>query len=258
MAAGGELGAIDWQAPWLKPWRATGERVAQGVQDGLPLFEALNREAGSAGAQGSSARMRFVAQRALPLGAPYESYIFETGHCPTREGLHDFFNGLCWLQFPQTKQRLNQLQARQIGAQGIGATRGAVRDALTLFDENAALLQAPPALWEALQARDWQRLFVGLRGLWEESRLVVFGHAALEKLAAPRKAITVHVYRAQFETDSLCELDAAVAANLSAAKLAGKPFAPLPVLGVPGWWAQNQDFSFYDDASVFRPRRAPP
>lgn len=251
MVAGDELGLVDWQAPWLGAWRATGQRVAQSVQDGLPLFEALNCEGG--------ALVRFVPQRLLPPGTAYESYIHETGNCPTREGLHDFFNGLCWLHFPKTKRKLNRLQAQQIEVQGINATRGAVRDALTLFDENAAFLQAPPPLWEALLAQDWRRLFVELRGLWQEARLVVFGHAALEKLVSPRKAITVHVYRAQFAAaQEIAALDAAVAADLSAAKLATKPFVPLPVLGVPLWWPQNGDFSFYDDASVFRARRPAP
>jgi hypothetical protein len=46
-----------------------------------------------------------------------------------------------------------------------------------------------------------------------------------------------------------------VASDLSAAKLAGKPFAPLQVLGVPGWWADNENFSFYDDSDVFRPAK---
>ena len=31
-------------------------------------------------------------------------------------------------------------------------------------------------------ARDWQRLFVGERALWAQARLVLFGHALLEKL----------------------------------------------------------------------------
>jgi len=48
-------------------------------------------------------------------------------------------------------------------------------------------------------------------------------------------------------------MDAWMAADLSADKLAGKPFAHLPVLGVPGWWAANENPAFYDDASVFRP-----
>jgi hypothetical protein len=30
----------------------------------------------------------------------------------------------------------------------------------------------------------------------------------------------------------------------------------LPVLGVPGWWAENEHSAFYADSSVFRaPRR---
>src|SRR2546427_7152514 len=34
---------------------------------------------------------------------------------------------------------------------------------------------------------------------------------------------------------------------LGADTLACKPFAPLPVLGVPGWWRENENFSFYDE-----------
>jgi len=66
----------------------------------------------------------------------------------------------------------------------VQSTRGPVRDALTLFDENAVLLQAPDALWDALQARDWPRLFVDARAQWAQARVVLFGHALLEKLCA--------------------------------------------------------------------------
>jgi hypothetical protein len=38
-------------------------------------------------------------------------------------------------------------------------------------------------------------------------------------------------------------------------KLARKPFEPLPVLGVPGWCADNAQPQFYDDTQVFRPRK---
>ena len=172
---------------------------------------------------------------------------------PTRDGLHDFFNGLAWHQFPLTKKRLNQLQAAQIAVTGIQPVRGPARDGLTVFDENAALLQAPDALWDALVAKDWQRLFVDLCPLWRQAHLVLFGHALLEKLVSPRKAITAHVYRAQAAINSIASLDDWLAADLTADKLAGKPFAHLPVLGVPGWWAANEDPAFYADASVFRP-----
>ena len=200
--------------------------------------------------------MRFVPQAALPEGQAYEDFIFSTRQVPTREGLHDFFNGLCWRVFPRAKARLNALQAAEIAARGVGAVRGPVRDAITVFDENGALLQAPPALWEALLARQWQRLFVDLRPLWGQARLVVFGHALLEKLVAPRKDMTAHVWRVDAPlAGDLAAADAWLAGALSADALAAKPFTPLPVLGVPGWWPANEDPAFYDDTRVFRPAR---
>jgi hypothetical protein len=45
---------------------------------------------------------------------------------------------------------------------------------------------------------------------------------------------------------------AALAATLTPSLLAAKPFLPLPVLGVPGWWAANEDAAFYRDEAVFR------
>ena len=156
------LAQIDWQAPWLAPVAALGQQVAAHCQAGLLLPEALNACAPPAGA----APVRFVPQSALPDSEAYESYIFNSKQCPTREGLHDFFNGLMWHSFPRTKARLNQLQAAQITAGGIGQVRGPVRDALTLFDENMAFLRAPGPLWEALLAKRWSLVFTELRPLW--------------------------------------------------------------------------------------------
>ena len=183
------IAGVDWGQPWLEPVKAPGEAVAQAVASGLRLHHAL-------GAARSTV-VRFVPQQALPEGEAYERFIFNTGQCPTRDNLHDFFNGLCWISFPQTKKKLNQLQAAEIAKAGVQALRGPVRDALTVFDENAAFLMAPQPLWDALLARDWKTLFITLRPLWKEAQLVLFGHALLEKLAYPRKAITAHVYLAQ-------------------------------------------------------------
>jgi len=114
---------------------------------------------------------------------------------PTRDNLHDFFNGLVWHQFPRTKGPPEPAAGPGHPPQtGVQAVRGPLRDALTVFDENGALLQAPDALWQALHSRDWQRLFVTERALWAQARLVLFGHALLEKLASPYKSITAHVF----------------------------------------------------------------
>ena len=237
--------SIDWTQPWLRPLRSIGEQLAP---KHVPLHEGLNSL--------KLTTVRFVPQSALPESQAYEQIIFKTNTVPTRDNLHDFFNGLCWITFPQTKKKLNQLQAAEIAKVGVQPLRGAVRDALTVFDENAAFLIAPQPLWDALLARDWKMLFITLRPLWREAQLVLFGHALLEKLVFPRKSITAHVYRAQSAMNSIAtmnELDRWIAASLSAEKLATKPFTPLPVLGVPGWWPENENFSFYDDSHVFRP-----
>lgn len=242
--------APDWSEPWFAPVAADGRSVQCHLSAGHALPQALSALPASP--------VRFVPQSELPPGTAYEQFIFDTDSVPTRENLHDFFNGLCWLRFPLTKQRLNRLQATEIAAAGVREVRGPVRDALTLFDENAALLQAPQALWDALTARDWPRLFVTLRPLWAQARLVLFGHALLEKLVTPYKSITAHVLREPVPLelgDDLSAWDAWLARGLSAPLLATKPFTPLPVLGVPGWWSQNDDPDYYGDAGVFRPRR---
>ncbi len=230
---------------------AAAGRGVQGAQaGGLALPDALNAVA--------PGPLRAVPQAALPDGVAYEAFIAESASVPTRENLHDLFNGLIWHRFPLAKRQLNRLQARAIAAQGVGAVRGPLRDAITLFDENAALLQAPPALWDALRARDWHRLFVRERALWAQTRLVLFGHALLEKLVAPYKSITAHVLAEPVPPTlggDLTAWDAWLAAQLDAQALALKPFTPLPVLGVPGWWPTNSEPGFYDDVRVFRPPR---
>lgn len=243
---------IDWTAPWLAPYRLRGEAVASAVAQGAAVCDALNHAVSDALNDAAGAPVRFVAQSELPAGRAYEDHIFHSAACPTRDGPHDFFNGLCWLHLPLSKQKLNQIQAAQIAAAGIGAVRGRVRDAATLLDENGAIFQGPDALWEALLARDWQRLMVELRPLWAQAQLLLLGHALLEKLMAPRKGMTAHVYRAQARVTPLAELDRWLAQDLSADKLALKPFAPLPVLGVPGWYPLNENPDFYRDAAVFR------
>jgi hypothetical protein len=192
--------------------------------------------------------LRFVPQSALPAGVPFETFVHAHASVPTREHLHDFFSGLVWLDQPALKRRLNQCQAAEIARHGVGPRRGAARDALTRFDESGALLDAPPSLWNALRQRDWSALFVGCRADWQQARLQIVGHALLEQLAtAPRKALTAFVWAAAGEP-----------ATAPASAWAGRPFLPLPVLGVPGWWPANEAPGFYEDSRAFRPAKALP
>lgn len=250
-------GAVDWAAPWFEAVAAHGHSVS-------------NQRDRRATLTAAAARLRVCNAARAPIrfseadaagGAAYEAHIARTGEVPTRDNLHDFFNALVWLALPRTKARLNFLQAEAIAAAGVAAQRGPLRDAATLLDENGVLLVTEREdLVDALRRHDWHGLFVVNRAAWgTDIRPLVFGHALMEKLTAPYKGITAHALPVPLPAAAAPgTIDARVAVSLDAGLSPGR-LLPIPVLGIPGW-ADNDDVTYYDDSSVFRParsRRAP-
>lgn len=257
--------AIDWSRAWCAPIYAAAQNIIhapdwRAALNAQAVAQALHNQRGLP--------LAFVPQENLPEGTAYEAFIDATGCVPTRENLHDFFNAMVWLSFPRIKRGLNALQAAQIALAGIGRARGPARDAATIFDENAALLvvRAAPsgqALVDALRSHQWQDAFIAQRAKFgSEAEVWLFGHALMEKLVSPYKAITAHarvvmVEDAYFALDRAARqawIDRQVARELAGQALTTASFTPLPVLGVPGWWPQ-QNAGFYADGSVFRPPR---
>ena len=156
--------AIDPAPRWLAPHRERLERLVAAIRRGTSVARALDAECDRAEPiRLAAGTLHFVDAAAQPRGEPYESFIARSAAVPTRDNRHDLFNGLVWLCFPELKRRMNELQAAEIAANGIGPVRGPLRDALTLFDENGALLRAPAMLAGALHRRDWHTLFVTQR-----------------------------------------------------------------------------------------------
>ncbi|MNR90262.1 hypothetical protein D3C72_212430 [compost metagenome] len=257
------LSAIDWSSPWLANVRTLGQGLAQADD----WQQELNRRATALGLRNHrDLPLRFVPQAELPADTAYEAHISQTGHVPTRDNLHDFFNALVWLTFPRIKVQLNLLQAREIARAAAGqalAPRGKLRDAATIFDENAVLLiSANHDLMHALREHEWESVFVQRRAEFvADCRVYLFGHALMEKLVQPYKAITGHTWivaqacpPSELPLAEQCAwVDQTVAQQL-AQGLSTADFSPLQMLGVPGWWP-DQDANFYRDATVFRPKR---
>jgi hypothetical protein len=259
---------IDWRRPWLSMLQAAAVPVLQAPD----WRQALNAAAASQRLRNHrDMPIHFVRQSDLPAGIAYEAFISATGGVPTRDNLHDFFNALVWLTFPRVKAQLNALQAAEIArsapvpdsANPSSGSRGKLRDGATIFDENAALLITSDAgLVTALREHQWREVFITRRTTFgRDCEVCLFGHALMEKLVSPYKAITAHAWvvfveRTFFDMpaeNQRCWIDDAVAMQL-AGGLATSGFTPLPVLGVPGWW-EPQDDAFYGDATVFRPKR---
>jgi hypothetical protein len=199
--------------------------------------------------------------------AHYERRVHDAGQLAVRPATwHDRFNVLAWRLFPRAKAALNDRHVTDLDAHP-GPGRSRLRDALTLFDEDGLVVAvADPRLEALIRAFRWRALFVDHRAHLA-SRLagVPVGHALMEKLRAPfvgltAKALFVPVSADWFAApwcERLAVLDAAAAAIVGSTDTLATPrdLAPLPVLGLPGWWAANEDPGFYDDATHFRPGR---
>lgn len=244
---------------------------------GVDWLESLNAHARATDVRNDNDRpVRLVPAQGMPA-RDYERLIHATGNVPTRlhepDCWHDFFNALMWLALPRIKSRINALHVHALDAscgtptdQDTRASRrGGLRDRLTVFDENAVLFVTDAPEWaQRLRAQDWPALLVQDRaGFQRHVRVGVIGHALLLKLRTPYKAITGHAWivtgsaRTLEEIDRAgwCTLDASVARSLDENSLLGNRLAPLPVLGIPGWWAANASATFYNDPDVFRPKR---
>ncbi|HEX9179970.1 MAG TPA: DUF3025 domain-containing protein, partial [Burkholderiales bacterium] len=188
---------------------------------------------------------------------------------PTREAnWHDLFNALVWLTFPSAKAALNARHCAARAARQPGGRRGPVEDALTGFDESGvAVVCADDGLEALLRGFRWRKLF------WERRQAVragmkflPFGHGLCEAAMRPfigltGKGVILRVGKEWFGAppgEQLREIDRALAATVADPRQMGRgrELAPVPLLGVPGWWPANEKASFYDDTAYFRPGRA--
>lgn len=220
--------------------------------------------------------LRFVPQEygKLPFDAQYEPRCYLKGEVPTRaDNWHDLLNALVWFTFPKSKAAINVrhylalTEARQGGDVALRSQRGAVRDTNTLFDESGVIVACADAeLAGLLRDFRWKELF-WQRRLQVRSRMgfYLFGHGLYEKALRPYLGMTgqgllLPVEQAFFDwpqARQLAHLDETLADYLSAPEhcRSTRELTPVPLLGVPGWAAENEDASYYDDTRYFRPGR---
>ncbi|MFC0820965.1 DUF3025 domain-containing protein [Moraxella marmotae] len=234
---------------------------------------------------GTNQPLRFVAQDDLPHGTAYEQHIHQTGNIPTRDNLHDWFGACVWAKFPKSKAVLNAKHIQHYHDNDSGNGRNRVRDAITVFDENGAILVVSDdatgdTIAKALVDFDWQTCLVANRQHWHQPMadagraninadakacVFIFGHALLEQMMNPYKSLCSHTVTvrvpSEFFGQSIDERLAMVDELLSQKldqfldkAVTPKSLNPLPILGVPYFW-DNQDPQFYQDAFVFRSGR---
>ena len=205
-------------------------------------------------------------------GRYYEEFIFATGQVPTRtDNWHDLFGALIWCLFPKSKQALNQRHQQEIAEHG-KAQRSPVRHRLTLLDECGVVLcyraEAAPIIAQ-LKNHQWQQAMFNQRDRWlgEKPHLtpLIFGHAIYEMATRPYLGLTAKLWPLavpeQFQRWTLLQrlafVDEQLSVQINNNSLAEfqQQLTPLPLLGVPGWYAQNFQQVFYQNTDYFRPKR---
>ena len=243
----------------LAPWREAAQFADWPEQAGYDSLLAHARACG----QALPPTLRFACD--LEPSQYYEMHIGSSGEVPTRtRNWHDWFGALCWLSWPQSKLALNARHVRAIERGEVG--RGPFRDAATLLDECGVILPVcDDILAQALRDMDWQTLFVTRAADWgQRIDSHVLGHALFEQGLAMHiswcgKALLLPVAESFFQLDywrRQQQLDARLAALLADDSWLARPreLLPLPLLGLPGWWPQ-QDAAFYGNSNYFRPTR---
>jgi hypothetical protein len=246
----------------LAPLRALADNLPR---IGWPNTEVLNHLAAETGRRIVNARGQRIGFAAPHRGGTgFEARTLETGEVEVRFiNWHDLLNALVWMTYPTAKAAING-RHNQALEQEIPDARSPQRDALTHFDEDGVVvLSADPALSGLMRAFAWKELFWERReAVQKHLRFFLFGHALYEKALAPfvgmtGKALIFDVRPAvlaggaeglRAEVDRLTALHVLSPQTL----LSPRELAPLPALGVPGWWPDNERAQFYDNAEYFR------
>jgi hypothetical protein len=261
------------RSPMFGPLRPHGMRLAGMDWPSLTDLQNLLAARRPAPLGGGGVPLRFTGpqKRSGAFEDKYEARIYLRGEVEVRPASwHDLMNALVWLAFPLAKAALNARhfhalqQQRAAGASG----RGPLQDTLTLFDEGGVIVAASDArLLGLLREFRWKELFWGNRArIASEMHFCLFGHALYEKALQPYAGITGHgilfevgegFFAAQPQ-DQCAQLDALLASRLGDAGALNttRELAPVPVLGVPGWCAENEREAYYDNTAYFRAGRA--
>lgn len=244
--------------PWLWPY---GEAAAfrsdvHSTEGGVALHLNTRREKSDL-----NLVPQFIPSREALGALEYERCVHK-GQIPTRDLGHDWYNGLVWLRFVLAKLQINAAHIEDSNRQSELTSNGRsrLRDALTLFDENGALLiTTETSIRDALLDQDWGTLFVQGRAHWKgRARLLVFGHGLLDSLQNPHRGLCAKAIPVLVPTLDLPEktwpalLEAVVRAVQDPAN-----FSPIPVMGIPGWFEESNQPGYYDDRSVYRAKATP-
>lgn len=215
--------------------------------------------------------LRFVPQTLgkQDFAQQYEPRCYLSGELQTRtDNLHDLFNALVWLTFPRSKAALNQHHYHALCEAARSASskpRGAARDTATLLDESGVIVAySDEHLAQCLREFQWHELFWQRREQVQQGmEFYIVGHGLYEKAMRPYVGMTGQGIMLKVTTEfftwsqanKIEHLDALLAEYVAQHCHHTRELNPVPLLGIPRWWADNEHEVFYRNTTYFRAGR---
>jgi hypothetical protein len=209
----------------------------------------------------SNYKVQFVSQ-----AMSCEEYFFQVTkyrQIPTRiNNWHDFFNNISWIAWPKTKWALYQRYWQQSEYDNHSKQRSPEQNFIALFDECGVIVATKDEhISNLVKNFQWKELFIYQRQRFKKAKIFIFGHGMLEKGLKPYigmtgKALFLKVEKDFFNKPNLEQinvLDSYLSEQLLQLEYQ-KPncLQPLPVLGCPNWWPNQENSDFYDNTDYFR------
>lgn len=220
----------------------------------------------------SGKSLSFVQQEPGKSGfeSQYEPRCYLSGEVQIRENnLHDLFNALVWIIFPQSKAAINarHYHALTCSKHPLQSQRGHTRDMATLFDESGVIVACSQSHLAGMLCNfKWKELFwLHREEIISSMGFYIFGHGIYEKAMQPYIGMTGQGLLIPVEDDfftwpipnRIQHLDEKVATYLTDVLHCRntRELTPVPLLGIPGWSEQNRQAEYYDNQNYFRPGR---
>jgi hypothetical protein len=194
----------------------------------------------------------------------YDALVFNEKKIPIRKNIvHDYFNAITWLAFPNAKKKLNKKNFIFLENNYLNGNKNRPRniDLTTLLDESGIIVVTKNSyLASLMEKKKWKTVFWDNRDIVKKSfRFFLFGHSLFEKLM--NKYIGTAA-RALIISDESLLLDKITINNVdqmlsdyidrdSFFKNLEKSIS-IPLFAIPGWSNLNEKEEFYQGNEYLR------
>ena len=194
----------------------------------------------------------------------YDALVFKEKKIPIRKDvLHDYFNALTWLAFPNSKKKLNKKNFTLLEHNYLSGNKNRPRniDLTTLLDESGIIIFTNNSFLSSLiRQKKWKTVFWDNRDTVKKSfRFFLFGHSLFEKImneyiGTTARALIIFNESLPFEKITISNVDQILSDYIDQEFffLNLEKTVAIPLFAIPGWSNLNEKKEFYQENEYLR------